>query len=212
MSDDSNKGVPALESEARSVPTLSSAAESRIREVMNKYPSTKSAVMPALYIAQAELGFISPEAVAWVADRLSLPPSHVFEVASFYTMYYKRPVGKYHVQICRTLSCAICGAQALADYVKKRLRIGPQQVSANGIWSWEEVECLGSCGTAPMLEINDIYFENLTPETLGSLMDRIEKEQPDLRYSEVTGELGGGMPDAPRSRAWLPQKGTPKQG
>lgn len=185
-----------------SIPTLSAAAEARIPELVKRYPSSKSAVMPALYVAQAELGWITPEAIAWVADRLSLPPSHVYEVASFYTMYYKRPVGKYHIQVCRTLSCALCGAAKLTEYLRSRLRLKPHEIGSDGMWSFEEVECLGSCGTAPMVQINDVYFENLTPESLGAVMDRIQKEQPDLRYSEVTGKLGTGMEDAPRSRVW----------
>lgn len=181
---------------------LSEKAEKRVQEIMKKYPSTKSAVMPALYIAQEELGSITNEAVNWVSERLSLPPAHVMEVASFYTMYYKKPVGRYHVQVCRTLSCMICGAPELVKYLKKRLSLKAQEVSADGMWSFEEVECLGSCGTAPMVEINDVYFENLTPEKLGALMDRIEREKPDLRYSEVRAELGGGLADSPRSQVW----------
>ncbi len=184
------------------VPTLSAAAEARLKELVKKYPDSKSAVMPALYIAQAEIGWITPEAVAWVSDRLNLTAAHVCEVASFYTMYYKQAVGKYHVQVCRTLSCMICGARALTEYLKKRLKTHSQEITSDGMWSFEEVECLGSCGTAPMVQINDVFFENLTAEKLGELMDRIEKEQPDLRYSEVTGKLGEGMPDRPRSEAW----------
>lgn len=182
--------------------TLSPAAETRIQAVVKKYPSSKSAVMPALYIAQAELGWITEDAVRWVSERLSLPPSHVLEVASFYTMYYKKAVGKYHIQLCRTLSCMLCGARGLTDFLKTRLQIKPHEVSSDGFWSWEEVECLGSCGTAPMVQINDVFFENLTPDKLSELIDRIEREKPDLRYSEVTGKLGGGLSDLPRSQVW----------
>lgn len=188
---------------AVAVPRLSDAAEERVKECLGRYPSKKSAVMPALYIAQEELGWLKPEAIRWVADRVGLPESHVVEVASFYTMYYKKPVGKYHLQICRTLSCMICGARALTETIKNRLGVAPNEITADGMWSYEEVECLGSCGTAPMIEINDVFFENLTPTSLGALMDRIEKEKPDLRYSEVQKKLGGGMPDRPRSEAWV---------
>ena len=186
------------------VPNLSSAAEARLKEIVKKYPDSKSAVMPALYIAQAELGWVTEGAVNWVSDRLNIPASHVYEVATFYTMYYKKPVGKYHFQICRTLSCMICGARQLTEYLKERLKTKSNEITADGMWSWEEVECLGSCGTAPMIQINDVFFENLTPEKLGALMDRIAKELPDLRYSEVTGKLGDGMSDQPRSAAWIP--------
>ena len=182
--------------------TLSDAAEARIQELIPKYPNSKSAVMPALYIAQEELGHLTDDAYRWVSARLNLPIAHVVGVATFYTMYYKEPVGKYHIQICRTLSCMICGARGLTAAVKERLNLAAGEISEDGMWSYEEVECLGSCGTAPMVEINDVYFENLTPESLNALMDRIEKEQPDLRYSTVRGELGTGMSDCTRSAAW----------
>ena len=191
------------ESKAVDVPRLSQQAEERVKEALERYPSKKSAVMPALYIAQEELGWLKPEAIRWVADRVGLPESHVLEVASFYTMYYKKPVGKYHVQVCRTLSCMLCGARNLTEALKTLLSLAAHEISADGMWSYEEVECLGSCGTAPMVEINDVFFENLTPDSLNALMDRIEREKPDLRYSEVQKKLGGGLPDRPRSEAWV---------
>ena len=184
------------------VTKLSDQAETRLKEVVKKYPVARSAVMPALYIAQEELGWITDEAIAWVADRVGIPPSHVREVASFYTMYYKKPVGKYHLQICRTLSCMLCGSRSLTEHIKKRLQIKSGEISADGLWSFEEVECLGSCGTAPMIQINDVFFENLTPEKLNAILDRIEKEKPDLRFSEIRNKLGEGMPDMPRSQVW----------
>lgn len=183
-------------------PSLSEAAESRLKQIVSRYPNSKSAVMPALYIAQEELGWINDSAIRWVSDRLSLPLAHVIEVATFYTMYYKKPVGRYHIQICRTLSCMICGAKDLTVHVKQRLGVRAGEVTADGMWSFEEVECLGSCGTAPMVEINDVFFENLTPASLNALMDRIEKEQPDLRYSTVAQDLGAGLSGEPKSRIW----------
>ncbi len=181
---------------------LSDAAEKKVQEIIKRYPHAKSAVMPALYIAQEELGWITPEAIDWVAAKINIPPAQVKEVASFYTMYYKKPVGKYHIQICRTLSCMVCGARGLTSYVKERLKVKASEVTADGLWSYEEVECLGSCGTAPMLQLNDVFFENLTAEKLGQLMDKIEKELPDLRFSTIKDELGKGLPDMPRSQVW----------
>lgn len=177
-------------------------AKARLQEIVKRYPDKKCAVMPALHIIQSERGWIDDEALNWVATELGLPPSHVREVSSFYTMYYKKPVGQYHIQLCRTLSCMLCGAQKLGEHVRNRLGIEAHQISANGFWSFEEVECLGSCGTAPMAQINDVYFENLTVEMLDRIMDQIEKEKPELRYSEVTGKLGTGMSNNPRSRVW----------
>ncbi len=172
----------------------------KLKEYVGKYPNKKSAVMPGLYLAQEHFGWICKEAITWVSKELGLPPVHVESVATFYTMYYKRPVGKYHIQLCRTLSCMLCGAKQLASHLKETLSVGPSEVTEDGMWSWEEVECLGSCGSAPMVQINDVFFEFLTPESLSALMDKIGKEKPDLRYHASSEELGRGMPDSPRSR------------
>lgn len=181
---------------------LSPQAEEKIENIKRRYPSVRSAVMPALYIAQEECGHLSEDAIRWVSTKLEMPESHVFEVATFYTMYYKHPVGKYHVQVCRTLSCMLCGARDVTAHLKKRLGLAPGEISKNGLWSYEEVECLGSCGTAPMVQINDVFFEKLTIQKLDHIMDRIEREQPDLRYSTVREELGGGLADHPRSEVF----------
>jgi NADH-quinone oxidoreductase E subunit len=182
------------------VPTLSDAAERRAQEFKGAYPKSRSAVMPLLYIAQEELGFIDQRAVEWVAARLDLPPVQVWEVATFYTMFYKKPVGKYHVQVCRTLPCALRGAKWVSEFVHHRLGLKPGEVSADGMWSFEEVECLGSCGTAPMCQINDIFFENLTQDKLSDILDRIAREQPDLRLSTVRDALGAGLTGSPLSQ------------
>lgn len=179
--------------------TLSPRAEARLKEIAARYPNSRSAVMPALYIAQEELGHITPEAVEWVSQRLGIPPVQVMEVATFYTMYYKKPVGRYHVQVCRTLSCALRGAKQLTERLYERFGVAPNEVTAEGMWSYEEVECLGSCGSAPMCEINDHYFENLTPQKLDELLDRIEKELPNLRLSTIEDALGEGLAGHPKS-------------
>ena len=172
---------------------LSEKAEERIEEIMRLYPDSRSAVMSALYIAQEELGFVSPQAIEWVSQRIGVPPVHVMEVATFYTMYYKKPVGKYHFQVCRTLSCALCGSKKLSEHLRGRFGIKPNEVSKDGMWSFEEVECLGSCGTAPVCEINDVYFEKLTVEKLEEIIARIETEKPNLRFSVVNEKLGEGL-------------------
>ncbi len=172
---------------------LSAAAEKRALEIIPRYPQSRSAIMPLLYIAQEELGYITQEGVEWVAEKLSIPPVQVWEVATFYTMYYKKPVGKYHFQVCRTLPCALRGAKMVSEFLRDRFNLGPGEVSADGLWSFEEVECLGSCGTAPMCQINDVFFENLSEERLETIITRLEKESPDLRLSTVRDELGAGL-------------------
>ncbi len=181
------------------VKQLSNKAQERIEALKSRYPDPKSAVMPALYIAQEELGHITEEAVQWVAAKIGMAPVHVMEVATFYTMYYKKPVGKYHVQVCRTLSCALRGARKITEHLHHKFGTNPNEITADGMWSYEEVECLGSCGTAPMCEINDHYFENLTVEKLDTLLARIAQEQPDLRYSAVKDDLGAGLAGHPKS-------------
>lgn len=172
---------------------FSEAAEKRAEGIKALYPDARSSVMPLLYIAQEELGSITQEGVEWVASQINMPPIQVWEVASFYTMYYKKPVGKYHIQICRTLSCALRGAREITECVKNRLQLESREVSADGMWSFEEVECLGSCGTAPMFQINDMFFENLTPEKVGQIMSQVEKEKPDLRFSTTKDDIGAGL-------------------
>lgn len=181
-------------------PVLSPAAEKRAQEIIPTYPQSRSAVMPLLYIAQEELGYITQDAVEWVAAKLGMPAIQVWEVGTFYTMYYKKPVGRYHIQVCRTLPCALRGAKFISEFLHKRLALLPGEVSADGMWSFEEVECLGSCGTAPMCQINDAFFENLTEEKLAQLLTRIEKEMPDLRLSAIRDELGAGLQGYPRSQ------------
>ena len=189
---------------------LSAAAEARVQEIVSRYPHSKSAVMPMLYVAQEELGWVNDAAIAWVANRLQLPVAHVIEVATFYTMYYKKPVGKYHFQVCRTLSCMLCGAKKVTAQLRKNFGIEAGEVSGDGMWSYEEVECLGSCGTAPMVQVNDVFFENLAlsggsiEDAVDALIEKLKREQPNLRFSERSGLLGEGMPEHPRSQVWPP--------
>ena len=171
----------------------------RVDEIKSRYPQPRSAVMPLIYIAQEEIGHINEEAILWVAEQVDMAPVHVRELVTFYTMYYSKPVGKYHVQVCRTLSCALCGAKDLSKKLHEKLALEPGEVSEDGLWSYEEVECLGSCGTAPMCEINDTYFENLTADKLEEIMARIEKEQPDLRFSTKEDKLGSGLEGGSKS-------------
>ena len=179
---------------------LSEKAEKRVEELKKLYPFKESAVMPALYIAQEELGQITDQAIEWVAEKIGMAPIHVKEVATFYTMYYKKPVGKYHFQVCRTLSCALRGARQLTERLHQRFGLKPGEVSKDGMWSYEDVECLGSCGTAPMCEVNDCYFENLSPEKIDQIIDRIAAEKPDLRFSTKDDAIGEGLKGFPKSQ------------
>jgi len=173
--------------------TLSEAAEKRVAELKKLYPDPKSVVMPALYIAQEELGFLSDEALLWVSERSGVPVVHVRELATSYTMYYTSAVGRYHFQVCGTLSCALGGAVGLLQHLAKRFGVPPGCATEDGMWSYAQVECLGACGAGPVVQVNDTYFTEMSVEKLDKLIARIEAEKPDLSFSVVKDSLGKGF-------------------
>jgi NADH-quinone oxidoreductase E subunit len=142
-----------------------------------KYPTKMSAIMPVLWMVQEKEGWISIESMKYVGQLLELPYEHVLGVATFYTMYFKKPVGKYHLQICTNVSCMLCGGTELFKYVSDKLGIKNKEITSDGIFSIEEVECLGSCGTAPMLQVNNKeYYENLTLPKVDELISKFRNE------------------------------------
>ncbi|MBC7420516.1 MAG: NAD(P)H-dependent oxidoreductase subunit E [Bdellovibrio sp.] len=150
---------------------LSAEAKQQVLNELKRYESKESAVLPALYIGQREnKGFINAEVIKALSSVMEIPESHINEVFTFYTMYNKTPIGKYHVQVCRTLSCMLNGAKELTAHLCKELNVKLNDVSGDGRFTVSEAECLGSCGTAPMMQINDKYYENLTPESAMNLL------------------------------------------
>lgn len=146
--------------------TFSSEALAEYQAILGRYPERRAALMPVLWLAQREFGWISPSVEAYVADLMDLPRGWVEGVVSFYTMYWRRPMGRCHLQICTNLSCYLRGAEDIYGAISKRLDIEAGEVTKDGRFSLERVECLGSCGTAPMMQIsNDEFFENLTVES-----------------------------------------------
>ncbi|OSM06220.1 NADH-quinone oxidoreductase subunit NuoE [Magnetofaba australis] len=142
--------------------------------IFNRYPPEHklSALLPLLDLAQREFGgWLSQEAMDYVATLVDAAPIRVYEVATFYTMYNLKPVGKYHVQICTNISCWLCGSDAISAAVKEKLELQFGQSSEDGRFTLTEVECLGACVNAPMLQINDDYYENLTPESVVGVID-----------------------------------------
>ena len=150
--------------------------EARLEQIASRYPVRRAAIMPALSLAQEEFGYISDDVVEYIAGLLGLSPAYVAGVTSFYTMYYRKPMGKYHIQVCTNLSCSLVGAETVLEVISKRLGIGLGETTRDGLFSLSEVECLGSCGTAPMMQINDDYWENLTAEGTVEIIDRLERE------------------------------------
>jgi NADH-quinone oxidoreductase E subunit len=144
--------------------------EAKIDALIAKYPRKLSAMLPMLHVVQNEQGKISEEAMKYVADRLDVNPIAVYEVVTFYSMFFTEDIGKYHLQVCRTLSCLLCGSEEILEHLEKKLGIKPGQVSADGKFRLSEVECLGSCSTAPVLQVNFDYHEELTPEKVDNIL------------------------------------------
>ena len=150
---------------------LTNEGKEKVLSKLKRYESKQSAVLPALYIAQKEnKGFINAEVIKELSKVMDIPESQINEVFTFYTMYNKKAIGKYHVQVCRTLSCMLNGAKELTSHLCHELNVKLDQVTADGRFTVSEVECLGSCGTAPMMQIGDKYYENLTPESAMNLL------------------------------------------
>ena len=139
-----------------------------------RYPKKEAAMLPVLYLAQREFGHLGPEAIEYVARLMEQSPARVHGVVSFYTMYNVKPIGRHHIQVCRTLSCALGGAEKITAIIKKKIGIEPGQTTADGRFTLSEVECLASCGTAPMMQVNDDYYENLTEEKLTEILDSLK--------------------------------------
>lgn len=145
--------------------TLSKESEEVIKKELTRYETTYSAIIPSLFQVQKQEGWVPPEAVPVLSKVMNIPQAHINEVLYFYTMFNKKPVGKLHVQVCTNISCAMNGGRELADHLCKHFNVKEGTVSADGKITVSKVECLGSCGTAPMMQVNDQYIENLTPET-----------------------------------------------
>ncbi|OGU51167.1 MAG: NADH-quinone oxidoreductase subunit E [Ignavibacteria bacterium GWC2_35_8] len=142
----------------------------KINDAIKRYPDKQAAVMHALWIAQAQNGWISNEVMQEIAKVLEINPEDILGVVTFYTMYHQEPVGKYHLQVCTNVSCMLRGAYDIYETVKKSLGIENMQVTADKKFSLEEVECMGSCGSAPMIAVNEDYYENLTVEKIEEIL------------------------------------------
>jgi NADH-quinone oxidoreductase E subunit len=141
----------------------------KVEEYTLLYPEPKAALMRILWLAQAKWGWLSEDAMRCVADVVNLPYAHVLGVATFYTMYFKKPMGKHHVQVCTNVSCMLRGGDELYIHAKQKFGIGHNECTSDGRISLEEVECMGACGGAPMIAINEDFYENITTEEFDRL-------------------------------------------
>jgi len=160
--------------------------EKKIDELLSHYPVRQSALLPVLWVVQEQLGWISPESMRYVAVRLGITAELVREVVTFYSMFNEHPVGKFHLQVCCTTPCMILGSDDIIGHIESRLGITRGQTTEDGLFTVSQVECLGSCGTAPMLQVNrEKYHENLSTEKVDALLG-------ELRAKGAAGGNGNG--------------------
>jgi NADH-quinone oxidoreductase E subunit len=155
------------------VATFSPEVEAEIDRHLAKYPVMRSAILPLMFIVQRERGYLDPPGVSYLANRLNLRITDIWEVATFYSMIHIKPIGKYHIQVCKTLSCKLLGADKITRLCSEKLGIKSGETTADGLFSLSEVECLGSCGTGPMFQVNFDYHENLTPEKVDQILESL---------------------------------------
>lgn len=160
-------------SDASEAPVFSPAAEERFQRTVAKYPNRRAALLPTLYIAQEDFGYLSVPVMEYVASRLELPPSKVLQVATFYTMYYKKPHGKYHIEVCTSVPCCMMGGYGVVRQLEEKLGIKAGETTPDGRFTLTEAECLAGCGHAPLLQVNGRYHERLTPERIDALIDEL---------------------------------------
>lgn len=168
---------------------FSEEAESEFQDLVGRYPNNLAAMLPVLHLAQREFGWISVEVMDYVADKLDVHPTKVLQAATFYTMYDKQPAGKCHIQVCTTLTCAVEGGYELIEHLKENLGIQVGETTPDGNFTLTEVECLASCGTAPMFQVtysdgDSEYFENLDTDEVDEILEQLNErldELPDPR-------------------------------
>ena len=153
---------------------FSQEARRRYDVIVSHYPEKRAALIPVLHLAQREFGWISQDVADYVGELMGYPPSDVLSVATFYTLLHKKPVGKYHMEICRNVSCWLKGTYRCVDEIKRLLNIEVGGMTDDGRFSLNLTECLGSCGTAPAMQVGDRYYENLTPRSVAELIETLK--------------------------------------
>ncbi len=162
-------------------------AQAELNRIIQKYPMKRSALIPALWLAQKQNGCITSAVMQHVAEIFDVSPMEVWGIVSFYNMLKTRPIGEYHFQVCNNLSCALMGAGPLLKHLKKRLGVEVGETREDGMFSIEAMECLGACGGAPCVQINEDYFERMTPEIIDEIVSALERGEyvPPVGADEV---------------------------
>lgn len=165
--------------------------KARLRDVyLPRYPTRRAALLPALHMIQHEYNWIPMQAIEELAAFLEIAPAEALDTATFYEEYWLKPKGKYLLQVCRSLSCEICGSKLLTNHLKKKLKIETGQTTPDGRFTLVELECLGSCGTAPVLLVNDVLHENLTIARADEILAGLPDDPHDLKDPTVTWDEG----------------------
>jgi NADH-quinone oxidoreductase subunit E len=154
---------------------FSAETEARFKHLVSIYPQKRSALIPMLLLAQRENGYVTPQAMEYIAEYLGLSASDVESTASFYTLLRRKPAGKYHILICTNLSCLLQGSDDIESCIKRKLGVDLGQITADGLFSAIEFECLGSCTTAPVVQVNGEFHENLDVPKVEALLDDLRK-------------------------------------
>lgn len=152
----------------------SEALQKRIEQLIARYPKKEAALLPILHLVQREKGWISPAEERFIANQMGMKPMKVREVATFYTMILRQPLGKYHLQVCTNLTCSLLGAGTLIEYLKEKLGISPGETTPDGKFSLTTVECLGACEQAPCLMVNFDYYGNLDKQKIDQILSSLE--------------------------------------
>ena len=187
-----------------------------IADIVKRYPTQRSAIMPALYLAQEKYGFVDETAYLAISEILDVPEIWVFELASFYTLYKNKNIGKYHLQICTNVPCMLHGAYDLLDHLQTRLGINKGDTSTDGLFTLTTVECIGSCDLAPAMMVNETYHTNLSKERVDKLLDQlsrsgitssveeskssVEKSKPSVEENNASTEKGPATGTEPSAR------------
>ena len=155
--------------------TLTPERERSFDDILSRYPNRQAACIPVLHLCQDQHGWVAPEVVAFVAERLGLSTAHVQGVVTFYTLFNQKPVGKHQVWVCQTLSCALRGADAVLHHCEKRLGIHVGETTKDGKVTLRTAECLAACGQAPMMQVDKSFHENLTLGEVDRILDRLQR-------------------------------------
>lgn len=178
--------------EKRSEPYLTEALKKHIADTyFHRFPTKQAVLLPALHALQHEYNWIPPQALEEIGAFLGLKPAEVLDTASFYEEYWLRPKGKYLLQVCRSLSCEICGSRAITDHLKEKLKIDEGETTTDGKFTLVELECLGSCGTAPAVLVNDVLNEDVTVPQMDELLQKLPDDPHDFADPTITWEKEG---------------------